>query len=659
MFTITRMLALWMGFLGCMTFGMEETPSGLTPPSLGLGKYEPEERIPRFITEPDTALLFHLWCVQRDEMVIDVDFTEWLIKNGYIDPVTRLGPLGQTPAHYALILAQDSFQVLSQLRDRGESLQTPDRLGRLPIHYAAFYNLRMVMGILVPEGSDNATVSGVINAVDKEGRTPLFYAAQGGATSVILYLTFNHSRNLLLNLRDPQGASVMHYGMLSRNVETVLYLSKLFSEMPKEDAQGRTPVHYAAFVGFTDLFESLADVEEERSGFPGVDPCDRDKKGNTIFHYAALKSEGHLIVRESPIGNNNNDLFVPNNDGEIPAFVALENGWADLADALFREQLSAGSLGNVEKLLAYGMDISELQDVKEGNKSTSLVDLYLRPDANINYVREFFSWGINWRHRKELDRELLRAFSDLELEYTQLNNEELPFWQLPLWCLPCFYEQRERAIEAQIRHTRDYVNSPNAEIRQYVSRLISETLLIAMAYGHESLVEQILALVSDRDDKGNVRYYVDRGVLSNLFLRSVLASPEALSAMYNRIATLLNEEELKNLVDRAFFIAFGQRRFNSLVFAIEHGAHIPDRIRLHNRLLIVRPTDNAQEELQSTPDDYDRMLVFLRNLGTNYRTMLLVNQRLASVNNAQPLPTELILFIMGLYMYGFFNNHSL
>ena len=86
--------------------------------------------------------------------------------------------------------------VVSLLLDRGADLMARDRLGRTPLHWAAWFNEPAVVGLLLARGADP-------NARDRGGATPLHGAAKRSRSPVVVGLLLDHGADA--TLRDAEN----------------------------------------------------------------------------------------------------------------------------------------------------------------------------------------------------------------------------------------------------------------------------------------------------------------------------------------------------------------------------------------------------------------------------------------------------------------------
>lgn len=232
-----------------------------------------------------------------------------------------------------------------------------DESGYLPLQWAALNNRINETNYLLSQGA-------LINAVDGTGQTALHWAAVRGSLPVIEALLRN---NADYEIKDNRGYIVTHvaaqYGQTA-----VLYLMALKwnVDIDTPDNDGRTPLHWAAYKGFSDTIRLLL-VLDARYTLP-------DKEGCTALHWAAIKGNGEACTVLLQ-GGSLNVLTQKDVTGLTPPQLALEKGHRYLGMHLAdykRKQEGDGLFGKNGKLAwmtstqlcpaiwAYGIGLSTL-----------------------------------------------------------------------------------------------------------------------------------------------------------------------------------------------------------------------------------------------------------------------------------------------------------
>jgi ankyrin repeat protein len=172
------------------------------------------------------------------------DRLDYLIGTG-LDPTERSRD-GLSLMHVAAQNGLDE-RVLALLRAKGLTTADTASDGRQPIHYA---NVKSI-GVLAKAGAD-------LNAVDREGRTVLHWAAFEGRQEVVAQLL---TLNASVFTADAKGRTPLHLAALGRSDPTVDALLAAGAPRTVRDNDGMTP---------RDLAESAAKRQQRDRGYRGV-----------------------------------------------------------------------------------------------------------------------------------------------------------------------------------------------------------------------------------------------------------------------------------------------------------------------------------------------------------------------------------------------------
>ena len=102
--------------------------------------------------------LFKAVCVR------DLKWVRWLLKKG-VNPNERHHLTGDTPLHTAVSCEDPDARIVRLLLEHGADPNARDRNGRTPLHYAAIYGHYEIVKLLTDFGADPC-------ARDSSGRTP-------------------------------------------------------------------------------------------------------------------------------------------------------------------------------------------------------------------------------------------------------------------------------------------------------------------------------------------------------------------------------------------------------------------------------------------------------------------------------------------------------
>jgi ankyrin repeat protein len=169
---------------------------------------------------------------------------------------------GKTPLHDAA--AGENVDIVMTLLNHGADVNIRDNKGRIPLHYT---KKQEIAELLIKYGSN-------VNATDNEGNTPLhtvapeavetllqhgadpnatnrwglppiYYVMQRGNCDVAMKLLRVTDENVIANVRDESGNSLLHIAVKSGCKEAVQQLTKY--GINSKNSDGDTPLHDALF----------------------------------------------------------------------------------------------------------------------------------------------------------------------------------------------------------------------------------------------------------------------------------------------------------------------------------------------------------------------------------------------------------------------------
>lgn len=241
--------------------------------------------------------------------------------------------------HLKKAIFNDYTTSACQMLDRNRALvHERDELGRTALHWAALHNSRDGVSMLIGYGANT-------QAVDANMRTPSDLT-RSNKCRVLLGATE-------LEVVDASGKTALHLAVLDRNLSDVkqllparalhfhpcaphlpLHRTRLslpdpralsplyrrhrpFPNLDCRDIDGRTPLHYAAEAGNTDIISAIL------SAHSGPDLNARDECGRTPLHLAV--ENGHrnaveLLLRAGA------EVFCRDRDNRTPAHIAVQIG---------------------------------------------------------------------------------------------------------------------------------------------------------------------------------------------------------------------------------------------------------------------------------------------------------------------------------------------
>jgi hypothetical protein len=117
-----------------------------------------------------------------------------------------------------------------------------------------------------------------VNITDKEGRTPLLAAAEGGNVEIINALLVE---GLDPSRSDKRGETPLHAAIREGRTDAAIVLLENGADPNIANAEGGTPIYYAAvFKADAEVFQALLNR--------GIDPDTRDEGGRTILDIVVM-----------------------------------------------------------------------------------------------------------------------------------------------------------------------------------------------------------------------------------------------------------------------------------------------------------------------------------------------------------------------------------
>ncbi|KAL4304152.1 hypothetical protein GQ457_10G023170 [Hibiscus cannabinus] len=208
------------------------------------------------------------------------------------------------------------------VEEDGVSLAVPDGNSYYALQWAALNNFADIAQYIIEHG-------GNVNATDNHQQTALHWAAVRGSIAVADVLLQNGAR---VEAADLNGYRAVHiaaqYGQTSFLNHIV---AKYRAEYDTPDNCGRSPLHWAAYKGFSDTIKLLL----FRDAFQGR----QDIEGCTPLHWAALRGNVEACVILVHAGTKK-ELAVKDKAGNTPIKLASDKGHQQIARLLSKADRS-------------------------------------------------------------------------------------------------------------------------------------------------------------------------------------------------------------------------------------------------------------------------------------------------------------------------------
>ena len=189
-----------------------------------------------------------------------------------------------------------------------------DKNGKSPLYIAAEIGDIETIKFLAPLTKNP-------NASDKIGITPIHNAAHNGHTEIVKFLAPLTENP---NVSDRcSGDTPIHCAVLNGHTEIVKFLASMTDNPNFINDEGETPMHDAALKGYTDIVKFLVTLTDN--------PNSQDHDGYTPIHWAAQFGFTEIVKILAPLTENPNS---PDNDGNTRIDLASRNGFPEIVQIL-------------------------------------------------------------------------------------------------------------------------------------------------------------------------------------------------------------------------------------------------------------------------------------------------------------------------------------
>ncbi|CAH1802034.1 unnamed protein product [Owenia fusiformis] len=205
----------------------------------------------------------------------------------------------------------DDELIIQLVEKDGDSLFEVDALGRTALMYAAHYNQKDTLEILLEHNID-------VNAEANDGSTAAHRACHDGHTD-ILKLLLDYSADVLL--QDTQGRAPIHWACYTQKTDCLRLLIERGANVNQRDCEGLTPCMWACRLDHIEHFELLSCVENQ--DINEIDGIERDNNGRTWMHWAVRRTEPLECLKTLLTPETSR---IKDNDGKTVMLHAAEQG---------------------------------------------------------------------------------------------------------------------------------------------------------------------------------------------------------------------------------------------------------------------------------------------------------------------------------------------
>lgn len=219
----------------------------------------------------------------------------------------------------------DFHKLRKFVEEEGASVSRPDANGYLALQWAALNNFADICHYILQHGGD-------VNATDNNKQTALHWAAVRGSIAAADVLLQNGA---WVEATDVNGYRPVHVAAQYGQTDFLNHIvAKYHADSDAPDNEGRSPLHWAAYKGFSDTIRLLL--------FRDASQGRQDRDGCTPLHWAALRGNMEVCTVLVHAGTKQ-ELFVKDKAGFTPSHLASDKGHRQVALFLSNAQRAHSS----------------------------------------------------------------------------------------------------------------------------------------------------------------------------------------------------------------------------------------------------------------------------------------------------------------------------
>uniref|UniRef100_A0A8C4R226 Inversin n=1 Tax=Eptatretus burgeri TaxID=7764 RepID=A0A8C4R226_EPTBU len=303
-----------------------------------------------------------MYCVLADRQ----ECAELLVK-ARVD-VEKADKNQRTALHFAA--KKGNWRILKLLLAKRASPLQRDVEGITPLHLATYSTSVRCLVLLLRH-----LEPGQVDAQDNHKRTALHWSAfYSHLQHTCLLIKYNSN----IGIPDADGKTPLHWAANSTQPSAVLTVDCLLQAAPTDsilnwqDYEGRTPLHFAIACGNVTVVEALI-------ASPGCNVTVHDNLFRTSLHWAALL--GQYIV-PLLLEKNTSGIIPSDNQGATPLHYAAQNNFTETVEA-FLQHPSVYDEADLEGRTAF------MWAAGKGNDAILQTLLRLNPELDVDLVDKY------------------------------------------------------------------------------------------------------------------------------------------------------------------------------------------------------------------------------------------------------------------------------